>query len=325
MAIPYLKSMQAMGARIFCLSADIATEEGLEQMVRTVQQAKSPLQGIVHAAGLIQDVVLPQLGENAIVEVLRPKVHGALNLDRLSQGCNLNFFVTFSSAAALIGSSGQANYAAANGAMDVVVARRRAHGLPGLSLRWGPWAEAGMAARRPASPASRFGFDPIQLKDGLTAFESFLSQDVVDQPLVACRAPHLSQTLSPSMALSDFSRLVWVGSGPNLSAPAVEYDARHAHGRNGASQKKNVLEAVLREVANVAQLNIGLIDPERGLIDQGVDSLRALQLRVQLNREFRISLPPTAVFTYPTACRLAEAILEELANRDYAIAQPHLT
>jgi acyl transferase domain-containing protein/acyl carrier protein len=325
-AMPYLKSMQALGARISCVNADVATEEGLEKMLHTVQQqAKSTLRGIVHAAGLIRDAVLPQLGENAIVEVLRPKMHGAWNLDRLSQGCDLDFFVAFSSAAALIGSSGQANYAAANAAMDMAVEQRRAHGLPGLSLRWGPWAEAGMAARQSASQARRFGFDPIQLKDGLAIFETLLGQDLVDRPLVARPAPYLSQTISTSVALSDFSRLVWDASDPTHSAPAVGHDARHTHSRNGASPKKNVLEAVLQEVANVAQLNAGVIDPERGLIDQGIDSLRALQLRVQLNREFHISLPPTAVFTYPTPCRLAEAILAELANKDYAIAQPNLT
>ena len=89
---------------------------------------------------------------------------GAWNLAELTRGKELDFFVMFSSAASLLGSPGQGNYAAANAYLDGLAAARERRGEVGLSINWGAWGEVGLAAHEHvASTLSRALFDPIDV------------------------------------------------------------------------------------------------------------------------------------------------------------------
>ena len=83
----------------------------------------------------------------------------------------------FSSAASLLGSPGQANYAAANTIIDVVAHERRRLGRPALSIDWGPWAQVGMAA----SPSMKErlaanGLTPFTSEEALGAMEDHVGR-----------------------------------------------------------------------------------------------------------------------------------------------------
>src|SRR5262249_4352887 len=105
------------------------------------------LRGVVHAAAVLQDGPMLSMPAAAVRSVFAPKARGAW---LLHEGCaddELDWFACFSSAAAILGSPGQANYCAANAAADALVQHRRGLGMHALTINWGPWAEAGMAAR----------------------------------------------------------------------------------------------------------------------------------------------------------------------------------
>src|SRR6185295_15249043 len=130
------------------LRADVADEAQLARALAEVDETMPPLRGVIHAAGVLDDGTVLHLDRNRLDAVMAPKVAGAWNLHALTAGRTLDFFVLFSSVTSLLGSPGQANYAAGNAFLDALAAYRRARGLTALAIDWGPWSEVGLAAAR---------------------------------------------------------------------------------------------------------------------------------------------------------------------------------
>jgi myxalamid-type polyketide synthase MxaB len=141
-----LRDLEARGVTVTALKADVAQASDVTMLIGACQDV-APLRGIVHAAGVIEDAILPNQSADGLARVMAPKVSGAWELHRQSETLGLDFLVLFSSMASLTGSPGQVNYAAGNAFMDALAYQRQAQELPALSISWGPWAQIGMAAR----------------------------------------------------------------------------------------------------------------------------------------------------------------------------------
>ncbi|MFI9155923.1 SDR family NAD(P)-dependent oxidoreductase, partial [Streptomyces sp. NPDC053367] len=291
-----------------------------EQLAAVVAGLEHPLTAVVHAAGVLDDGVIESLTPEHIGRVMRPKVDAAWHLHELTADSDLSAFVLFSSVAALMGSPGQGNYAAANAALDALAASRRAAGRPGTSLAWGVWSDAtGMAAQLGEAELARLermGMSALTAETGPALFDQALD---VDASVVA---PVLLETT----ALRAQAR---AGMLPPLLRGLVRLPSRAETGTGGlvqrlagvpeADRERIVLELVQAQVAAVlGHASAASVEPERAFKDLGFDSLSAVELRNRLTQATGVRLPATLVFDHPTPAAVAELLLSEIGGGEPA-------
>ncbi|MFD7529724.1 type I polyketide synthase [Streptomyces sp. NPDC059849] len=310
-AAELVTELAALGADARVESCDVADRNQLEDLLASL---KRPMTAVVHAAGVLDDATVESMEPAQLERVLRPKADAALHLHELTAGADLSAFVLFSSFAALLGSPGQANYAAANAFLDALAARRRAAGLPAVSLAWGLWEDAtGMTGGLDAADRARLarlGMAPIPGDQGLELLDRALGLDeALVVPVLLDRRALRAQArdgLLPDL-LRGLVRIPAArpGEGGGL--------ARRLAGVADADRERVVLDLVRGQVAAVLGYDApGDIDPARPFKDLGFDSLGAVELRNRLSQATGLRLPSTLAFDHPTAESLAGLVLSEI-------------
>ncbi|MEU7540072.1 type I polyketide synthase, partial [Streptomyces narbonensis] len=332
--------LEALGAHVSVAACDVADRAALTAVLDAVP-AGHPLTAVVHTAGVLSDGTLPSMTAQDVEHVLRPKVDAAFLLDELTSTSapDLAAFVMFSSAAAVFGGAGQGAYAAANATLDALAWRRRAAGLPALSLGWGLWAEnSGMTGG--LGPAdlrrmSRAGIGGISDAEGIALLDAALRDDryPVLLPLRLDTAglrdaagndpagiPPLFRdvvtvrTVRPRPSAATTAGVAGApGTTDAATEPAAVTLADRAAAVDGPARQRLLLEFVVGEVAEVLGHARGhRIDAERGFLDLGFDSLTAVELRNRLNSAGGLALPATLVFDHPSPAALASHLDAEL-------------
>lgn len=247
------------------------------------------LRGVIYAAGVMDDVTLSRMKAQHLASVFAPKVTGSEILHDLTKQRELDFFVLYSSASGVLGAPGQANYAAANAHLDALARRRRAEGLPALSIDWAAWSDIGLAAEknnRSLRLESR-GMASIPPVLGLEALGRLLQMDVEQVAVLPF----------------DPSELV-----------------RNDEGGAAIPRTRTEMETeIARHIAEVAGLGKRRIDANAPLGKLGIDSLMALEIRNRLQRLTGAALPATFVFRFRTVAAIAEHLMP---NAPSAISTP---
>ncbi|HMQ34043.1 MAG TPA: SDR family NAD(P)-dependent oxidoreductase, partial [Chloroflexaceae bacterium] len=313
MAQQAVEALEGAGAQIATVQADLADAVQLADALGGIEQTMPPLCGIVHAAGVLDDGMVLQLTPERFQTVMASKVRGAWNLHRLSAGRDLDCFVMFSSASALIGSPGQGNYAAANAFLDALAHARRALGLPALSINWGPWAEAGLAARPDrGGRLSLRGISSITPAQGVEAFGRLLQQDEVQVGVMALNVRQCAQfypALAGSPLFSELMQASYRQDGEQQRGGTFRLALLTAE----PGRRRSLLETHLREqAAHVLGLSPSRIDKHSPLGSLGFDSLMTLDLRNRLETSLGLSLSATLVWNYPTITDLTDHLAERL-------------
>jgi acyl carrier protein len=280
---------------------------------------------VIHSAGVLDDGVVAQIDWTRFVKVLAPKVDGGWALHRATRDERLDFFVLYSSIAALLGSPGQSNHASANAFLDALAHYRRACGRPAASLNWGAWLETGAAAGEDvASRAAERGLLGLTPDEGLAALGRLLDPSC---PQVGVMRLDWSRFLErhPAGAPRAFFASVPRKAATAAAAPrrAQDLESRLQSASPGGR------EALLRsEVRAVAVKVLGLqpteaFDPRRPLQEMGLDSLMAVELRNALGAATGRALPATLLFDYPSVEALVSYLAAEvLGMRATAAGQP---
>ncbi|MGW1607276.1 type I polyketide synthase, partial [Streptomyces eurythermus] len=172
-AVELRDELAELGAEAVFAACDAADRESLAEAVSGIP-AEHPLTAVVHTAGIVDDGLLTRLTPDRLEAVLRPKVDAAWHLHELTRDLELTAFVLYSSVAGLLGTAGQANYAAANTFLDALAQHRRARNLAGTSLAWGLWEGDGMGGALSDADLRRLA------RTGLRALPADTAMDLYD-------------------------------------------------------------------------------------------------------------------------------------------------
>jgi acyl carrier protein len=272
-----------------------------------------PLVGIVHAAGILDDAVVAHLSPAKFQSVMAAKVGGALALDANVQGGDLDFLVYCSSAASVLGTPGQANYAAANAMLDSLAHRQRARGIPAISIDWGTWGETGLAAaseNRGARMASQ-GLHPLTSKEGAALLMRILDEAPVQVAAMRLDADQWCAFFPAAARSGLFANLMRQPANQALAGGDFAASLRLA----GEQLQAALIEWLRQQVATVLRLDSERVPQDKALRSLGLDSLMALELRNRLERNLRLKLSATLVWNYPTITAIAAHVESRLVAR----------
>ncbi|MET9453382.1 type I polyketide synthase, partial [Streptomyces cinerochromogenes] len=313
--------LTALGAETARVAAcDITDRDAVAVLLDSVP-GEHPLTAVLHTAGVLDDGVIGTLDRERLDRVFAPKVVAVRHLDELTRARDLTTFAVFSSASGLFGSAGQGNYAAANAWLDAAMARRRAAGLPALSLAWGPWEQTtGMTAGTEAAARTRGnrrgGILPLAPQEGLALFDAALTGgDTLLVPVKLDLRAVRTEAATGSGVPPLLRQLVRAG---RQSARAVAGDGGNGLLRRLAGLDRDRQEAVLLDVVRghvagvLGHAGADGVGTETAFKDAGFDSLTSVELRNRLRAATGVNLSATVVFDYPTPLALARHLHGEL-------------
>jgi amino acid adenylation domain-containing protein len=295
------EDLRELGSDVRIVACDAAERHALDAALAHISP-EHPLTAVVHAAGVLDDGVFSTLSAAQVDRVLRPKLDAAWNLHLATQQAELSAFVLFSSAAGILGSAGQANYAAASTFLDALAEHRRQRGLPATSLAWGLWAQrTGMTGHLDEQDQARLrrtGLSAISSEEGLKLFDAALRS---------------GRTLLIPARLD-----LRAGSArPGLRAASNGHGAAEAHPisdmlRNATEDERRA--ALLDLVRRVAATVLGHETPDAvghqvDFKSLGFDSLGAVEFRNRLKQAVGLPISTTAVFDHKTPVALVEHVL----------------
>jgi acyl transferase domain-containing protein/acyl carrier protein len=303
---PTAKAQQAIdairgyGADVDVVCGNIADADTAARVVAAATATGLPLRGVLHAAAVVEDATLTNITDELIDRDWAPKVYGAWHLHLATIAHPLDWFCSFSSAAALLGSPGQGAYAAANSWLDGFTRWRRAQGLPATVIAWGAWAEIGRAAF-----LEEGGTTMIGPEEGAHAFETLLRYDrtytgytpttgaswlaalIARVPFAEALRGTTEQTVSEGATLREELRSLAVDEWPTRLRRLVAEQAG----------------LILRRS----------IDLDRSFFDHGLDSLSNLELRTRIETEAGVRLSPKTIATHNTVRDLAKHLSDTLS------------
>ncbi|MFJ8751530.1 SDR family NAD(P)-dependent oxidoreductase [Streptomyces sp. NPDC102441] len=312
------EELTALGAAVSLVAADVADRQALERVFAEHEPA-----AVVHTAGVVADATLAGLTAEQIDAVLRPKVDAAWHLHELAGDRPL---FLYSSVAGLLGTAGQANYAAANTFLDALAEHRRGLGRPAVSLAWGLWAQTSTISEQLTDAdirrLARSGLRPLDTVEALGLFDASLDAATGDG------APVLALTRFDRSALRGRTGLPAVLrdlAGPAVvTTAAVRDDAPRRDGVDASGVRPEALREIVRDrIATVlGHADVSEVEEDRSFSELGFDSLMAVELRNQLGAAISHRLSATLVFDHPTPASLTEHLLGLVAAEEPAPPAP---
>ena len=294
-----------LDSKVRYVQADVTNREALESLFAELARENEPVRGVFHAAGVLDDGILLSQTADRFRRVLEPKTTGARNLHEITRDRELDLFVLFSSVSSLVGTAGQASYAAANAYLDGLADLRRQEGLPVTAINWGPWEDTGMMTdERAVDRLRRQGLRSIPPEEAGLLLDRILRRDVHRVGVIPL-LESAGDTWIGRLLLPDAS--VERTEAPMTAISKAEAGAMPA-GRLRAYIEEYVIEAVCR----IVEMEPGSLEIGQTWRSLGVDSLMAVELRNRIEAGIHVSIPVETLQSETAVNQTIDSLFEAL-------------
>ncbi|WND33025.1 SDR family NAD(P)-dependent oxidoreductase [Streptomyces sp. BB1-1-1] len=314
----FCSQLRSLGGDGLYVRTDVTDRSSLDTALRTARSRFGALTGVLHAAGLIEDALLQDKGDEQVARVLAPKTTGTALLDELTAEDRLEAFVLFSSVVGTVGNAGQCDYAAANAYLDAFAVHRTEQVGQGrrsgrtASVAWPLWSEGGMRldAETASMAVTTIGLVPIGTSEALRVLEEAV-RSAAPRLYVSCAGTERTRSV---LGRAGLGPLPGVGN-PVLADPAdASKGTRPVGGAASEPLPDRVLTLVVARVAEVAGTTPDRIDAATELGAYGFNSVLLTTLANRLNDTFGTTLTPVTFYEFPTS----DAITAHLVDRHAA-------
>jgi myxalamid-type polyketide synthase MxaD len=307
-----IESLNAAGVVVRVFECDVANEASLAQCLTQIDSTMPPLVGVFHLAAVLADATLPQQDHTRFSTAMSPKVSAAWNLHRATMQRDLKAFVLFSSVAGVLGSPGQANYAAANTCIDALAVQRRSMGLPAVSIQWGTWADIGLAAARDDRGArleSR-GLLPMSPNDALDAMGQCLNTSV--PPVFGIYSIDWGRWVASFPSSARTSRLATMLTIAPTATDNADRSMDELASLAPKDRMNHVAMIVRNEIAGVLRAPLESVSPRYGLLQLGMDSLMTVELVGRIREKLRVEISPSRLLEATNMDAIATLLVERI-------------
>ncbi|GCB06395.1 type I polyketide synthase [Ralstonia sp. SET104] len=295
------------------MSCDLIDDVAVRALVDGLTSRSTPLKGVVHSAMSIADGLIANLDDARMRDVLAPKVAGAWNLHRATRELALDFFVVYSSATTLLGNPGQSNYVAANAFLEALIHKRRAHGLPGTYMAWGPLEDVGFLARNSQTLEAlqgRIGGRAITSAQAMAALEQALQRGDAGEAVLWLDWKAISRVMPAARSLRYLEMQGGIGQeSQRADGACLQVEIRALA---PAEAVQLVIETLQAQIARILHLSAAKIDADRSVTDLGMDSLMGMELGMAVEECFEVKLPVMMLAEGATVRSLAQKIAESV-------------
>lgn len=311
-------ALRRAGVQVRVTRVDTSDADQVDALIAEIEVTPQPLAGVFHTAGVLGDALVTAIDDSDLEATLAGKALGAWHLHHATRETPLDMFVLFSSLAGIVGSPGQAAYAAANTFLDSLARHRTGLGLPATSVAWGPWAGHNLAGAGIDRLAAR-GFPPLRPHIGIELLEQALASGQPAVVAAALEPEMLRRTMSvlPETTRRMLEAAVGKADHGDRWVRGSARDAVLAH-PSADLRREETQRLMIEQIAEVLGTTATRIDPQIPFQESGLDSLTAIELRNRLETVFDTQLSAALFFACPTV----EAFAEELCDRITAEVTP---
>lgn len=329
-----IAKLQARGAHIRLLRVDVADAAAVNSMMQTLAAELPPLRGVIHTAGVPPTAI--ETTPESLLTVTAPKVRGGWNLHQASLHLELDFFVLYSSASALLGVLGGSSYAAGNAFLGALAHHRRTLGLPACSVQWGVFGDAGMHVNVRGTTGAFGALDPIFPREAHQLLAQLLFAQRTEVGVMRLSAqrhiqlfPHLQQSFFWSALLT--SQMQQEQSESKQSTAQQIKAAPDLHAREQllasppAGRPAALFAYLCNVLARITHSEPSQIPKDASLHALGMDSLMCLELRNKVDAELGIHLPIKDILASGSVESLLSLLAQKVFPETKSDSQPQPT